>query len=155
MSETNKNSVKEAIQGWLTSGNNVIIVTRTIDNVIDKYLTSINIEHTMNGFKKGILSVYAPTKDIYNQLLEHEKQTAIEEFARIKTEFVTEFLKKSNTKPENSFFIDDTKDNVDAMKEAFKAAMTCTRLDTPGDYNTTIELINKWITNLKSTHDVA
>ena len=134
MTEENKIFIKQKISDWLSKGNNVIIVTRGVDTEIDSYLTKkLGIEHTMNSFSKGKLSVYAPDLDTYHR-------NGDGEFATLKTEYVDDFLQQSKTESKNSIFIDDTLINVDKMKEKF-SEMQCVVAE-PGNYENTVSKID-------------
>jgi hypothetical protein len=134
MTEENKVFIKSKISDWLSKGNNVIIVTRGVDTEIHSYLTKkLGIKHTMNSFSKGELSVYAPDFDTFHR-------NGDVEFAILKTEYVDDFLKQSNTKSKDSIFMDDTKINVDKMKEKFPE-MECL-VAKEGDYEHTVSKID-------------
>jgi len=136
MGNENKKYIKAKISDWLSEGHNVIIVTRGIDTHIDMYLdTKLKIKHTMNSFSKGILSVYAPTEETFSN-----PANGTAEFAIFKTEYVADFLQKSQTEPKNSIFMDDTTLNVDEMKQKFPQ-MECIYAD-PGDYMDTVSKID-------------
>ena len=136
MGNENKKYIKTKISDWLSEGHNVIIVTRGIDSHIDMYLTTVlEMEHTMNSFRKGILSVYAPTEETFSN-----PANGTAEFAIIKTEYVADFLQKSQTESKNSIFMDDTTLNVDKMKQKFPK-MECIYA-VPGDYVDTVSKID-------------
>jgi len=136
MDDENKEFIKQKISHWISEGHNVIIVTRGIDSHIDMYLTKIlEIDHTMNSFRKGILSVYAPTEEIFSN-----PANGTTKFSIIKTEYVDDFLKKSKTESKNSIFMDDTSLNVDQMKKKFPE-MECVYA-VPGDYNDNVSKID-------------
>ena len=139
MPPDNKTFIKDKISEWLTKGHNVIIVTRGIDQQIDEYLTrKLNLPPVMKSFIKGQLSVYAPDIATF-------RANDGDKFAIIKTQNVDDFLKKSNTEPKNSIFMDDTKLNVTAMGKKFPG-MTCI-VATRGKYKDTISKIDHWITS--------
>ena len=134
MDETNKKFIKQKIADWLSEGHNVIILTRGIDTRTDMYLnTKLKIKHTMNSFSKGILSVYAPTEETFTV-------NGTAQFAIIKTEYVADFLQKSQTESKNSIFMDDTTLNVDEMKHQFPK-MGCIYA-IPGNYTDTVSKID-------------
>ena len=134
MDETNKKFIKQKIADWLSQGHNVIIVTRGVDTHIDMYLnTKLKIKHTMNSFSKGLLVVYAPTEETFTA-------NGTAEFAIIKTEYVADFLQKSQTESKNSIFMDDTPLNVDKMKHQFPK-MECIYAF-PGKYTDTVSKID-------------
>lgn len=137
MDSKNKMIIETAINKWLKSGCNVIIVTRGIDTHIDQYLMhKLIIKHTMNSYSKGILSVYAPDEKTFNL-------NGSSEFALLKTEYVRHFLNASKTLSKNSFFIDDTSINVQEMKSKFPD-MTCVEA-IPSKYLDTVSKIDNWI----------
>jgi hypothetical protein len=138
MDKPNKKFIKQKIADWLSDGHNVIIVTRGVDTHIDMYLDKkLEIEHTMNSFRKGILAVYAPTEETFER---HQGMNGTAEFAILKTEYVADFLQKSQTEPKNSIFMDDTTLNVDEMKQQFPQ-MECIYAD-PGNYPDTVSIID-------------
>jgi hypothetical protein len=145
MPHDNKSVVKKSIADWLAAGHNVIIVTRSISEQIDNYLKSqsLSIEHVMNSFTPGMLAVYAPSEAVFREV----KTTA--DFAKIKVTYVQKFLKDSNTEAKNSFFIDDTIENVTEMKTVVNK-ITCEQA-AAGEYKRTIGLINNWITKKTTT----
>lgn len=135
MNEENKVFIKSKISDWLSKGNNVIIVTRGVDEHIDTYLTKkLGIEHTMNSYSKGKLSVYAPDLKTF-------RENGTNEFATIKTEYVDDFLKQSKTESKSSIFMDDTRLNVDEMKKKFPE-MECI-VAREGNYKDTVSKIDE------------
>jgi hypothetical protein len=138
MDSVNKIYIKQKISEWLDKGHNVIIVTRGVDSHIDQYLTKkLNINHTLNDYKLGVLSVYAPTEDEFWQNNDEYK------FALIKTKYVSDFLKKSDTLPVNSLFIDDTSINVREMKSRFPDMTNFVAIK--GNYQDTVSKIDTWL----------
>lgn len=134
MDEQNKIFIKHKISEWLKNGHNVIIFTRGIDFHIDMYLTALGINHTMNSFTKGKLSVFAPNEDTFIT------ENSTSKFAIIKTIYVDDFLTKSKTESKHSIFIDDTELNVDKMKQKFPE-MECIYA-VPGNYQENVSKID-------------
>jgi hypothetical protein len=90
----------------------------------------------MNSYISEQLSVYAPNEKTFNI-------NGSSEFALIKTEFVRHFLNASKTLSINSFFIDDTLENVALMNKKFPD-ITCVQA-IPGKYLDMLSKIDNWI----------
>jgi hypothetical protein len=136
MGKENKKVFLMNVASWLKRGYNVAVITRGIDTAIGPYFEDVlGLTPIMNDYKKGSVCIYAPDEETYNT------HRATDFWALKKTEFVADILEKIG--PSKSIFMDDTEENVEAMKAAFPT-MIC-EVAEAGAYETTFATVNSFL----------
>jgi hypothetical protein len=124
----------------MEEGHNVAVITRGIDDAIGPYFeTVLGVTPIMNEYKKGSLSIYAPDEDTFYA----NKESSF--WALKKTEFVADIIDKigSSSDGKKSIFMDDTEENVLAMKVKFPH-MVC-EVAEAGEYESTFAKVNSFL----------
>ena len=117
MDRANKTEFESNVKKWLYDGHNVAIITRGIDKRVEKYFREqLGIQPVMNGFEEGKLSIYAPDEAMFRQYLQAHH------WSYKKPLWALDFIQKTSAVQNSipSIFIDDTYENVTAMKEKSK-----------------------------------
>jgi len=137
MDDDNKRIFLECLAKWMQSGHNVAVITRGIDEAIGPYFDAVlGIAPIMNDYKKGFLSIYAPDEETFYSNANGDF------WAQKKTEFVADIIRKIGSPSDGSYsiFMDDTVENVAAMKLVFPN-MVCEEAE-PGEYQKTFDKVN-------------